>query len=624
MSGTKSSSKRGFRPFCSRHLGLPARDGSPTLGSQSPGTPVGPVPIRPGEWAPLGQGRGPEEGTSEHVPRGDSSHTVVGLLPGSPLPERPYSVVPNHPRPRPLLIGILALVLVALTAGLVSAIVPEPNLKATGSAPSSAPAASASGAASGSPSAVAPTTSKAAATTAKAAAAAPAAPSSAAPSPSASAAAQAPAPAAAPAGSAYDATAVDATTGLSNAQVTGAPPAAGLAAAALRVVNVSSSAALTQAINSAKPGDRITLASGRYTGPFTITTAGTAAHPVVVVPASGAKVTLGASLRYPTCGATGPDGNRTVQFAKGASHWVLQGLTIDGGVIMSSQGADNTYRWFEQLISSHNWQARRAVPGAGSRNAASAREAVSYLQSKLGTTLRPIDDIQLIGNVITGKGVFGRMTRYGVLSGNTITAIKCGTGPGVWLANFSNGWVINRNDVSQVAHSTAIHFMQEGIRLGNASNYNVVSNNVVHDLAVGGRAITTDQDASWNLFSGNTTRNTDIGFNEQMSGWGNQWVRNTASAAATAGFSIRMEDLRLPKPSMDTSSMQGQFSCNTYNGSGRALQIGGIGRGTFTGNAFASVFLGKGPSSYWGAQGNTWNGSSAKPASQPALSRSGC
>ena len=63
---------------------------------------------------------------------------------------------------------------------------------------------------------------------------------------------------------------------------------------------------LTTALADARPGDRIVLAAGTYTGPLDLKASGTADLHVVVAPAAGAAVTLTASLTYPSCAANGP------------------------------------------------------------------------------------------------------------------------------------------------------------------------------------------------------------------------------------------------------------------------------------------------------------------------------
>ncbi len=169
--------------------------------------------------------------------------------------------------------------------------------------------------------------------------------------------------------------------------------------------------------------------------------------------------------------------------------------------------------------------------------------------------------------------------------------------------------------------------MQEGIRLGNGSDYNVVVGNKVHDLDRNGRGFTTDQDSSFNLFTSNVADNVTIGFNEQMSGWGNTWTANLANNTSTAGFSFRMEDIRLAAPSKDTSSFWTVVRCNVSTNSAVDLQAGAMGGAAFTGNSFAAVSIGKSLTGYWASQGNRWNGSTLVPRSTPngsAPAATGC
>jgi len=394
--------------------------------------------------------------------------------------------------------------------------------------------------------------------------------------------------------------------------------------AAGRVVAVSSTDQLKKALSSAQPGDRIELGSGSYSGPFTLEASGTTAAPIRLTAASGASATLTANLPMPSCGATGPDGNRTIKVMQGASNWVIEGLTIRGGVMISSPDSSQSQNWFSARINAGDWTARRAVPGRGQNDPAAARQAAAYLSNVTNSTIEPSDNIALVGNTITEKGVHSRFSRYGVLDGNTITDIACGTGPGVWLANYSDGWSIKNNTVSKVAASTASHYMQEGIRIGGASAYNTVTANVVRDLPAGGRAFTTDQDGSWNNFRNNLADGIDIAYNDQMSGWGNVWDHNQASNVRKAGFSFRMKDAPLSAPSYDTSTNLSTVSCNVVEGSVTALQIGAIMDSTFRSNDFGQVELNSRVEGYWGKEGNTWNGSTSAPPASPATSLAGC
>ncbi|GAA1894231.1 hypothetical protein [Lapillicoccus jejuensis] len=409
----------------------------------------------------------------------------------------------------------------------------------------------------------------------------------------------------------------------SQAGTTGATGYADPATPPLRVVPVSTSAGLTAALKAARPGDRISLAKGTYTGPFTVSVSGTQAHPVVVAPATGG-VTLTASLHMRSCGAGGPDEDRTVSVTGGASHVVLQGLVIDGGLKIASQNADAVQNWQARAIRLGDWRTRRSAPGTASRDAVAARGQEHWFESTLGQSLGVSTDVQLIDNLVTRKGIFGRLVSYSVLSGNVVKDVACGTGPGIWLANYSNGNVVTGNLVTRVAASTYSHYMQEGIRLGNGSDYNAVVGNIVRDLPANGRGITTDQDASWNLLAENRVASVDIAFNEQMSGWGNVWRNNLARNARVAAFSYRMEDSKLTVPSRDTSSFDTTTSCNLVQGAPVGVQVGAMGGGTFTADQVGTVQLNRNVLGYWASAGNTWDGSSTPPGDTVTASLAGC
>ena len=394
---------------------------------------------------------------------------------------------------------------------------------------------------------------------------------------------------------------------------TGAPGYADPTTPALRTVRVSTSAQLTAALSGAVPGDAILLAAGTYSGPFSVSRSGTRAHPVVLQPAVGAAVTLRASIPYPSCAAVGPDENRTLAFSAGVSHWVVKGLTINGGLKISGENSSKVTKWQIPLMDRGEWQTRRQVPGSSAYDPSKTSGIPAFFTRLLGSTITGAEDVQILDSTITGKGIFGRLARYAVFSGNTITQIACGTGPGIWLSNFSHGNVVTGNDVSDIAHATDKPFMQEGIRLGNGSDYNVVTGNVVHDLAVGGRGMTTDQDSSFNLFTRNTADTVDIGFSEEQSGWGNIWTYNAVRNARVASYGIRMMDAPFDAPSKNSSSYNITMSCNTSTGSLLDFQAGAVAQGTFAGNRFSTFKVNDRLAGYWGSVGDTWNGVPTAP-----------
>ncbi|HRC42308.1 MAG TPA: DUF1565 domain-containing protein, partial [Tetrasphaera sp.] len=234
------------------------------------------------------------------------------------------------------------------------------------------------------------------------------------------------------------------------------------------------------AIDKAVPGTTIKIHKGTYNQQLKIRKSGTTSAPITVTTAGDGLVTLTASLSMPACNNSQPDGQRTILIIDGSDNWTFQGLTIDGGVYATGSDAGSAFTWHDNLVTKEDWQTRRKVPGAGSYNPAAAKQVIPYLRTVTkDPDLDSADGLKFIGNTVKRKGLFFRMSSYGVLSGNKISDIACGTGAGIWLITFSNGWQVTGNEVSKVAASTWKHFMQEGIRLGTSSNYNKVTNNNV-------------------------------------------------------------------------------------------------------------------------------------------------
>lgn len=380
-----------------------------------------------------------------------------------------------------------------------------------------------------------------------------------------------------------------------------------------RHVAVSTTTQLQNAIKAATPGTAILLHRGTYTGPFDLTRSGSADAPISIQPYGDGAVILTASLVNPSCAATGPDINRTVRFRNAASHWVIQGMTIKGGVYIPGQGVQHANSWMQTSIRNQDWRTLRAVPGRGTNDRTAAAKAISYVAAKTGATLRPIDGVKILDNTITGKGIHVAMSRYGIIRGNSITDILCGVGPGIWFGTYSDGWTVSGNRIARIAPSTVKHYMHEGIRVDNGSNYNRVDGNTISDLSGDGRALNTDQTASYNTFTNNRVSNVAIGLNDQMAGWGNVWTRNTVTGYRSAGIAFRMMDAPLKTPSMATSTNTSSVSCNVVSGTGPGLQIGAMMGSSIANNTLPSIKLGPNVSSYWVAQGNTFNGRAVVP-----------
>jgi Protein of unknown function (DUF1565) len=379
-----------------------------------------------------------------------------------------------------------------------------------------------------------------------------------------------------------------------------------------------------RAVDAAKPGTSVLVHKGTYAGQVKIRQSGTATAPITLRPAGDGPVTLTSSPTAVSCGSRQPAAQRTIMIGGGADHWTIRGFTIVNGVHIFGREGNAAYSYLTNLVKSENWRARRAIPGRGVNDPVAARSALGYLRTKTGRDLDPSDGIEISGNTITRRGIHAAFSRYGKITGNTIHSIDCGTGPGVWLVTFSDGWTVSDNFIHHVAPSTAAHFMQEGIRLGSASNYNVVQKNVVEDLPGDGRAFNTDVDSSYNTFQTNVARRVAIGYNDQMSGWGNRWLYNRVEGFRTYGFGFRLMDGGLSRPSMHSSTNGAVVRCNTASGTGADLGVGASMGSAFSSNAFSPVYLSKNLQSYWSAEDNTWNGSTKAPSTTPSTRTTGC
>lgn len=385
------------------------------------------------------------------------------------------------------------------------------------------------------------------------------------------------------------------------------------------------------AVDLAEPGTAIRLYAGTYTqsGTIMIRNSGLPNAPIVLQPAGNGPVTLTRPVPTASCTSSSPARDRTVTIANGADHWTIEGLTIHNGIWMAGQRATQAYDWLTKYVNAGNWTARRAAPGHGSYDPTAARtELIPFLRRVTGSEdLDPVEGVTIRNNLFTGRGIYGTLASNGEISGNTIREIPCGIGPGIWIMTFATGWKVHHNDVSDIAISQAAHYMQEGIRFGSAADYNEVYENTVHDLPGDGRGINTDVDSSWNRIHHNRVSNVAIGLNEQMAGWGNRWEYNTVTNYRVYGMGLRLKDAKMSQPSRASSSIGSVLRCNVTSapvGNGKALGVGAVAEGVFIGNTMPRIWLSPSVKSYWTAQGNTWNGSSALPPEYPVIDTSAC
>ena len=379
-----------------------------------------------------------------------------------------------------------------------------------------------------------------------------------------------------------------------------------------------------RAVDAAAAGDTILVHKGTYTGTVTITKSGTSAAPITLQTAGDGPVTLTNSFPARSCAENGPAVDRTVKIKDGADFWTVKGLTINNGVWVSGDNANRFTSWFFDqapwFMMGHtvgNWQERRAIPGQATPDQAASRSAISYMNSRLGLSgknaLDPSEGVQLIGNTVTGRGIHATLARDGKMIGNTVRDIDCGTGPGVWIVALSSNWQVTDNDVSNVK-DTNIHHMQEGIRVSDAASYNTISGNRVHDMPTDGRGFTTDVDASFNTFQGNTATNVYIGYSDEMSGRGNKYLGNTADRVRKYGFGLMSPDWNTLAPSADTSTQDVVMSCNRVTNSPSPQFIAGSSMGgRFDRNSFTGALVAPNLQRYWASAGNLWEGRATSP-----------
>ncbi len=383
------------------------------------------------------------------------------------------------------------------------------------------------------------------------------------------------------------------------------------------------------AVNKATPGTTIRIMPGSYYGNVKIKTSGTASAPIRITAQTPGTVTLTYNSRPETCSNSQPAGDRTITIGGGADYWQIDNLKIHNGIYISGQKANSAYSWLTNLVNKLDWSTRRKVPGHGAYNPSALGGVVPHLRNVTGVAdINAAEGNKIIGNTMTGRGIYGALASNGTISGNTISKIPCGIGPGIWMMTFSNNNKIFGNDISDIAISHAAHYMQEGIRVGSAADYNEIYDNYVHDLPGDGRGINTDVDGSWNHIHHNRVANVAIGYNDQMSGWGNRWEYNTVTNYRVYGMGFRLMDARLAQPSKASSSNGSIVRCNNIVGPvgdrAKALGVGAMMNGKFQSNNMPLIWISKNMQTYWSAQGNTWNGSSALPSKTPTLSSAGC
>jgi hypothetical protein len=347
----------------------------------------------------------------------------------------------------------------------------------------------------------------------------------------------------------------------------------------------------------ARPGDTILVHAGTYDGMINVTTSGTERRPITLRGAGDGVATLRANLPRRSCAETDPARDRTIEILNGVDYWILQDLTVEGGIFVS--GTD-------LRILSDNVR-NRSLPGRGLYDPEGARNTITSLGAN------PTDGIQILESRISGRGVYVAAGRDGRIEGNEIHDIDCGTGAAIWLNRFSDGWTVRQNHVHDIAASSE-HYMSEGIRMGGASMYNLIEDNTVERANGNGRGIATDVHAGWNVIRRNRAAAADQGLSEQSAGWGNQWLENVAEDNRRFGFNIYGQSDGPHDP--NTPSLM-QVRCNVTVDNPIGLSIGSVGKSDFEDNDVGTASLTDGVRDEWGALGNTWNGGSTPPPPSP-------
>ncbi len=357
---------------------------------------------------------------------------------------------------------------------------------------------------------------------------------------------------------------------------------------------------IQRAVDAAAPGDSLVVHAGVYSEVVVIKTSGRAGQPIRLLSAGDGEAVIRPFLPPRSCSASSPTRDRAIQILGGQDHWTIRGLTIVGGILVSGSNSSSLDAYIRD----------RTLPGRGSYDPAAA----ATLLPQLGVD--PADDIRITENRITGRGILTNAARYGRVRANEVFDIDCGTGAGIWISRFSDGWVVRDNYVHHIPASEH-HPMSEGIRQGSSSDYNLIQNNLVEDLGGSGRGITSDTFSSWNVMRYNTVRRADQGLNEQSAGWGNQWLNNRTESNRRFGMNISGSDRHKTEPD-ERVPAKVVVRCTVATGNGNSdLNIGAVQEATFATNAFPLVDLNPRLEAYWREAGNTWDSLSTPPPKKP-------
>jgi hypothetical protein len=356
-----------------------------------------------------------------------------------------------------------------------------------------------------------------------------------------------------------------------------------------------------KAVDVAGPGDRIEIHGGTYSGRIDVTTAGAEGSPIVLTRADAdSQPVLTAALASVSCSATSPTEVRTVTFAPGASHWLVEGLRIDGGILVEGTNAEAARAFIRD----------RNVPGRSTNDPSQEDAAYAYIGSV------PNEGVEIVNNVLRRRGIVTLTSRRGRIEGNDISVTEC-SGPGILVNTFSDEWLVTRNVVHDNV-ATEKHFMNEGIRVGGNSAYNVVSYNTVRNIANLGRGIALDVNASWNVITRNSADRTANNYSQQAGGWGNEFSYNLSQNSRKHGFGILRKGTN-DDEDQDRVPAFLTYTCNQSLNEDSAFEAGGVRQSDFLNNFWTTADLDASVVLNWAADGNTWNGGSSPPPARPSM-----
>jgi hypothetical protein len=365
---------------------------------------------------------------------------------------------------------------------------------------------------------------------------------------------------------------------------------------------------INRALAIVAPGATIRVHAGTYPETVWIERSGTPSRPIVLEAAGDGPAVIAPRLPREPCTESEPAAFRAIRIEDGHDWWTIRGLTIAGGVFVDA---------LDDGVNLRNLVRQRSLPGRGQSDPAAARRTLDAIGVDGSVGVRILD------NEITSRGIHVVAGREGLIEGNEIHDVACGTGPGIWLNTFTDEWVVRDNHIHDIADSER-HFMSEGIRLGGASMYNVIENNVVEDLQGLGRGIATDVNAGWNTIRGNEVRRMYIGLSEQAGGWGNRWIGNLAESIREYGMNLYGVGDGEVSPNDRVPAFL-EVACNVVRSSRVGLNAAAVQKSEFRTNDFGTVEVSVNLARYWVSAGNTWDGAAAlPPARPPAPDLDGC